>query len=119
MSGVSTYLTLTDQFFSAVGSLTEVKRQFINSFSSGSGGQDFLLRAQGGGIGQSYSNTPGWTNHSLDYLRFWSCVVEARLNLLKGRSHPIFWGPFTDSKKNLFKSILKPIFKMFKAKTSR
>ncbi len=49
ISGISTYLTLTDQFFSAVGSLTEVKRQFINSFVSGTGGEEFLLRAQGGG----------------------------------------------------------------------
>jgi hypothetical protein len=45
-AGISTYLTLTEQFFSAVGSLTEVKRQFINSFVSGTGGEDFLLRAQ-------------------------------------------------------------------------
>jgi hypothetical protein len=56
ISGISTYLTLTDQFFSAVGSLTEVKRQFINSFVSGTGGEEFLLRAQGGGDYDHYTH---------------------------------------------------------------
>ncbi|XP_023321023.1 uncharacterized protein LOC111695815 [Eurytemora carolleeae] len=51
-TGLSTIVALTEQFFRAVESLTAIKTQFINSFVSGSGGEELLLRAQDFTVGE-------------------------------------------------------------------